>query len=466
MTTDELTNINYLPPGETDPDADLDHARIVAEEDKTREHFRSLFSAYPGSSATGKTQAADSFHKTLKADLKRGQGTGTPFRVGGMVAFMLKPEDAAKIALPGGEDASELHCTLNVLDDDDANAFPIKLAQAIEMAIEGQEPLKATLGGLLLFPPSDSSDGLVPVCLTVDCPGLTRLQLKLSDSIGAWAMVEMANNHGYTPHVCRIYVPQEDAKAYEAMPPIDVVFDIVSLVRKDGFRHDFPLLGDVERAYNPDQPRDAHGRFGSGGESKDPIIKQEHKDEPQQLGLIKATGGFTYTPVAGAFVGIGQQGYGVSPYPEHETIIEGRATTAADLHSYVRQNEDLLKQPNHYAGAWFDPEAGKTYLDISIVAKTEAEAAALSEKFHQEAYFDYKSGNTIYTHSRQDAAIARSFAGGDTNGRTDRGSSGEAASNVGSEPEGQVTRNLDEARVKLERLDQKATQLKQLKPQN
>lgn len=204
----------------------------------------------------------------------------------------------------------------------------------------------------------------------------------------------------------------------------DVSAERAELAVLDAVRHAVGQQSPVRTAlkYSPDQPRDEHGRFGSGGGAVAAVTAHHAGEERTALGQLRASGGFTFQPVAGTFKGIGDAGYAVSPYQDREHIIEGRPVTAADVHTYMARNADLLSQPDHYLGGWHDPESGKTYLDVSIVVGSKDDAAKISEDYHQEAYFDFHSGESVYTHSRQDTAskflVARRDAGA---GRAVRG---------------------------------------------
>src|SRR6185369_11514230 len=80
---------------------------------------------------------------------------------GVMLAFWPSPELAAKLAVPGGERAEDLHVTLayfGKLADVDMSALPL-MERAVETFAATHAPVAANLGGLGRFPATPSSDG-------------------------------------------------------------------------------------------------------------------------------------------------------------------------------------------------------------------------------------------------------------------------------------------------------------------
>lgn len=144
------------------------------------------------------------------------------------------------------------------------------------------------------------------------------------------------------------------------------------------------LLGAWQQKYNPHH--DAHGRFASGSsfEMADSLTKH---------------GGFTMQDHVHSGV---THGKAVSPYPERSAVFEN-IPTAKDIRGWLDKNKDVLKEPNTYAGGWFDAESKKTFLDISIVVQSDKEARALSEKYKQRAYFDLDKGEEVRVLSESEA---------------------------------------------------------------
>lgn len=144
--------------------------------------------------------------------------------------------------------------------------------------------------------------------------------------------------------------------------------------------------------YNP--YHDKSGRFTSGGRS---YTTSGAISSGGLVHKLHEQGGFTYSPIAQLTP---NRGFMVSPYPEREHVIEGKVTGRA-LMSYVRNNADLLGQPGHFLGGWFDERSGKTYLDVSVRAKTGRKAAQLAKTHNQFAYFDLGKMRTVDVPGRE-----------------------------------------------------------------
>ena len=129
--------------------------------------------------------------------------------------------------------------------------------------------------------------------------------------------------------------------------------------------------------FNPNQLRDERGRWTGGTESSDAerLLESIHD----------AGGGFTYQATTGREP---HGGYVVSPYPERSVSKSPKTVTPDDVMDYLNANKDLLKQPDHYLGAWHDGGSGKIYLDVSVVKQKEVEARQLALEHDQIAYFN------------------------------------------------------------------------------
>lgn len=88
-------------------------------------------------------------------------------------------------------------------------------------------------------------------------------------------------------------------------------------------------------------------------------------------------------------------GWAVSPYKDREEKFQ--ALTINRLASYLSRHGVLLAQPHHYLGAWFNEEDGFTYLDVSVVVSTPADALEVATKHDQLAVFHLDTCTTIPT---------------------------------------------------------------------
>lgn len=107
-------------------------------------------------------------------------------------------------------------------------------------------------------------------------------------------------------------------------------------------------------------------------------------------------GGFTYRISDGTEA---SGGYAVSIYPEFEERLEFEGVTAFALSGYIYDHLDLLSRPNHYLGAWHNPEDGLVYLDVTVVVATPEAAADLCRQFNQQAYYDFAAGQSVYVNA-------------------------------------------------------------------
>lgn len=124
-----------------------------------------------------------------------------------MVSLDLRADEAAALALPTGEPASELHVTLAYLGAaaDYSQSALDTLRDRVAALAGAWGPLSGRVGGFGRFEPSGSSDGLSPLYASPDVPGLTELRADLVrdlESIG----LGPSSEHGFTPHVTLAYL--------------------------------------------------------------------------------------------------------------------------------------------------------------------------------------------------------------------------------------------------------------------
>jgi len=139
-------------------------------------------------------------------------------------------------------------------------------------------------------------------------------------------------------------------------------------------------MGDVSGEARVPAGDPAGGQWTSGGSSS--LMSR----------LSEPDGGFTYQPVSGDEP---KEGFAVSPYPKRSFAKDMKDLTHKDLARFAKANRDLLKRPDHYIGAWHDPESGKVFLGVSIVSKDAARARHLALSHDQIAYFDLSTGKSV-----------------------------------------------------------------------
>lgn len=177
-----------------------------------------------------------------------------------------------------------------------------------------------------------------------------------------------------------------------------------------------------------------HGGEGSGNYGHEGRLKQVGGSKPGHkvaimLSRLKANGGFTYIQGQKKYRDVGQEGYGVSRYPERSKIFK-RKVTIADVRSYMASNKDLLEKPNHAVGAWFDRDSKETYLDVAVVIKGKYHAVKLGRKYNQIKIFEFKTGSEISTGGTGKATQSYNI-GLRSNGRRDTSGIGLTSKGIG-----------------------------------
>lgn len=111
---------------------------------------------------------------------------------------------------------------------------------------------------------------------------------------------------------------------------------------------------------------------------------------------VKANGGFSYRPVSHLTP---STGYMVSPYPDRETAIDG-PPTRRDIVEFMIANADLIDQPGHFVGGWYNPDDKRTYLDVSVRASSHEAAVDLARERNQYGYYDLTKGQFVAVEGR------------------------------------------------------------------
>lgn len=156
----------------------------------------------------------------------------------GMVALFVPPELHPIIAVPGGELPDDLHCTLAVFDQ---SVDPNLLYDALLAVAETKLPLEGTINGSGRF--HGVSAGQDAIISLLDIPDLASFRQMIVDVLASCG-VPVLTNHGFTPHITRIYVDPMYEPIVTPIPPTPVRFTSMSLVVGD-VRVDMPLGGVV-----------------------------------------------------------------------------------------------------------------------------------------------------------------------------------------------------------------------------
>lgn len=110
--------------------------------------------------------------------------------------------------------------------------------------------------------------------------------------------------------------------------------------------------------------------------------------------LTQPDAGGTWNPFTGLSP---SKGFCYSPYPERSRVVETKTEWEINdiLDSYAEENENLLRQPNHYAGLWRSPVDGKLYLDVSVTSMDASDARQGCENHDQQSFFDLQTFTSV-----------------------------------------------------------------------
>lgn len=151
-----------------------------------------------------------------------------------MVALMLPPETASKIAVEGGVPAADMHITLTFHKEVDDAQFQELTESVKNFASHWSEPITATIGGLDHFPAKDPEKG-DPYFAEVTSPSIMKLQKRLA------ALLHYESDYDkYKPHVTLTYV--KDGETPPSPPEnFDIEFSGMTVVRGNTQRVDAPF---------------------------------------------------------------------------------------------------------------------------------------------------------------------------------------------------------------------------------
>jgi len=91
---------------------------------------------------------------------------------------------------------------------------------------------------------------------------------------------------------------------------------------------------------------------------------------------------------------LGRSHFAVSTYPERSVELTG-APTRDQLFAFAVLNSELLLQPNHALGTWFDSQRQRHTLDVVVCCDSLDKAISLGRNQAQQAIFDLKEAREI-----------------------------------------------------------------------
>lgn len=153
-----------------------------------------------------------------------------------MICLKPRPDEAAALALPGGEEAEGLHVTLVYLGEVEGDLRDV--LDALQPVAASHAPLEGVIGGVGRFQPPGVA------ILLPDVPGLVELRVAVTEALVA-ADVPYGRDHGYEAHISVDADPDpdtlEEALARTAQKPLH--FDSIQIVRGDVLVYELALVG-------------------------------------------------------------------------------------------------------------------------------------------------------------------------------------------------------------------------------
>lgn len=94
---------------------------------------------------------------------------------------------------------------------------------------------------------------------------------------------------------------------------------------------------------------------------------------------------------------LGQPLFAVGLLPDLFPLPEpGRSIDRRDLRAFVRGNQELLSDPAHSIGLWYDAAEDQVFMDVSLVLADRNEAIALGIEYNQKSVFNLQTGEVIW----------------------------------------------------------------------
>lgn len=147
-----------------------------------------------------------------------------------LVSVQLDQETAARLAVPGGEPAEDLHVTLcDCQDIDDLGLAGVQRAiDVVRAVVATQPPLEGRVGGIGRFHASAQSDGEDVIYASVDVPTLSAFRERLAAALRDQAILPR-EDHGFVPHITLTYIAGDAPSPIEGVPDVPLRFADVTV---------------------------------------------------------------------------------------------------------------------------------------------------------------------------------------------------------------------------------------------
>ncbi len=141
-----------------------------------------------------------------------------------MVAFMLSDDVAQQLAIPGGEPANELHCTLAYLGDADewTPAQQQGMQRIVSQFASSHPPVGGHISGGAQFNAPEGQPE--PIVALVDAPDLPAFRQALVHALADGGYVA-SKEHGYTAHISLKFAEPGDETPIPRLPSMPLLFD-------------------------------------------------------------------------------------------------------------------------------------------------------------------------------------------------------------------------------------------------
>ncbi len=207
-----------------------------------RENEYCIFKLGPDGKPMGETLGCHPDQETAQAQQAALYASETKAaHTGAMVALMLDPATAQRLAIPGGEPAEDLHITLAYLGEAAGLDLTATVSGVAQFA-QCERPVFGRINGFARF--VGVGDGAQDaIVLLYDSPQIPEIRHRLCECLG---IDQESQDHGFIPHITLAYVPtgtpEPDGISGVGDP---LAFDRVTLALGDQ-RFDFPLKGEEE----------------------------------------------------------------------------------------------------------------------------------------------------------------------------------------------------------------------------